>query len=449
MNDDPILIVDDDPEHLFMLKTVLGDWGHVPETAKNGREAVKLGALKKYSLILMDVRMGDMDGLTALAKIKAEGANVKTPVIIMTAYSRVSDAVMALKTGAMDYLTKPLDLDVVRHTVNRALERKKTREEKPLELQAGRLGGFLVGESPAFRKVMELVELVAPTEATVLITGESGVGKEMVARLVQSQSSRKNAPFITINCAAIPENLLEAELFGHEKGAFTGAERRREGRLKAGEGGTVFLDEIAETSPALQAKLLRALQEGEIQPVGSDSVEKVDTRFIAATNRDLVKEVEAGRFREDLYWRLNVVAIYVPALRERPQDLAPLANFFIQEYARKNRKDVKGLTAGATAAIMNYCWPGNIRELQNAMERAVILTRGDRVSEKDMPLNLAPSFQPTVDIPLNLEELEKLAVEKALNRAEGNKTLAAAKLGVTRKTLAAKLKKFGLDDKDL
>ncbi|MDR2352281.1 MAG: sigma-54 dependent transcriptional regulator [Deltaproteobacteria bacterium] len=440
---EPILIVDDDPEHLFMLKTVLGDWGYAPQTATSGQEAVNLTLNNKYSLILMDVRMGNMDGLTALGKIKAQGVNQKTPVIIMTAYSRVSDAVMALKTGASDYLTKPLDLEVVRHTILRALETQVSHTE---QTPRNRDEGFLTGESPSYKKVLEMVDLVAPTEATVLITGESGVGKEMVARLVQNRSSRKNKPFITINCAALVETLLEAELFGHEKGAFTGAERRRIGRLKAGEGGTVFLDEIAETSPSFQAKLLRALQDGEIQPLGSDVTERINVRFIAATNRDLVKEVEGGRFREDLYWRLNVVAIHVPALRERPEDLVPLANFFIQEYARKNRKDVKGLTSGALAAIQNYCWPGNIRELQNAMERAVILTRGDHVTEKDMPLNLAPVSHSSFELPLNLEELERLAVEKAIANAEGNKTLAASTLGVTRKTLAAKLKKFGLLD---
>jgi two-component system response regulator HydG len=441
---EPILIVDDDREHLFMLKTVLSDWGYPNETAVDGAKAVRLARDRHFALILMDVRMGVMDGLTALDSIKKEGLNTDTPILIMTAFSTVADAVAALKSGAYDYLTKPLDLDELRLTLERSLEHSRLREEK----EAGLFGGpnILLGESPAFKKVLDLVELTAPTEATVLITGESGVGKEMVARLLQSRSLRAKAPFITINCAAMAETLLEAELFGHEKGAFTGAEKRREGRLKAGTGGTVFLDEIGETSPAFQAKLLRVLQEGEIQPLGSDSTEKVDVRFFAATNRNLVKEVEAGRFREDLFWRLNVVAIEVPALRERPEDIPALANFFIRQYALKNHKAVKGLTPDALAAMTAYHWPGNIRELQNAMERAVILMRGDYITAKDMPLNLASGVVNSVEeIPLNLDELERIAVEKALSVNKGNKTQTANTLGVTRKTLAAKLKKFGVN----
>ncbi|MDR1577945.1 MAG: sigma-54 dependent transcriptional regulator [Deltaproteobacteria bacterium] len=446
---DPILIVDDDREHLFMLKTVLSGWGYENQTATDGAEAVRLARDHHYRLILMDVRMGVMDGLAALSSVKKEGLNIETPIIIMTAFSRVRDAVAALKAGAYDYLTKPLDMEVVRLTMERALEHSRLREEK----EAGLFGGpnFLLGESPAFQKVLELVKMAAPTEATVLITGESGVGKEMVARLIQSKSLRSSAPFTTINCAAMAETLLESELFGHEKGAFTGAEKRRDGRLKASAGGTVFLDEIGETSPAFQAKLLRVLQEGEIQPLGSDVTEKVDVRFLAATNRDLKKEVLAGRFREDLFWRLNVVTIEVPALRDRPEDLPGLANFFIRQYALKNHKTVKGLTQDALTAMTTYYWPGNIRELQNAMERAVILMRGEYITAKDMPLNLAPATGSTVEeLPLNLDKLERLAVEKALTFTKGNKTQAATTLGVTRKTLAAKLRKFGVnwDGKD-
>jgi two-component system response regulator HydG len=445
MSQEPLLVVDDDPEHLFMLKTVLGDWGHSPETAKSGAEAVSLCSSKKYKLILMDVRMGQMDGLSALARIRRSGPSKESPVIIMTAYSRVQDAVTALKAGAYDYLIKPLDLDLVRLTIDRALEHRRLKDEKDESLW-GEGKSILIGDSPAFQKVLDLVEMVAPTEATVLITGESGTGKEMVARLVQNRSLRREAPFITINCAALAETLLEAELFGHEKGAFTGAERRRDGRLKAGEGGTVFLDEIAETSQAFQAKLLRALQEGEIQPLGSDVTERVDVRFLAATNRDLVKDVEAGRFREDLYWRLNVFSIHVPALRERTEDLPALANYFARLYAAKNRKELKGISPEALSIISSYQWPGNIRELQNAMERAVILMRGHYVTEKDMPLNMAPAPREGLGgLPMNLEELERLAVEKALSHTGGNKTQAAQTLGVTRKTLSAKLKKFGLE----
>jgi len=445
----PILIVDNDPEHLFMLKTVLSDWGHPTVVAKSGREALELGAARTFGLILMDVRMREVDGLSALEEFKKSGGNQNTPVIIMTAYSKVQDAVRALKAGAYDYLTKPLDLDLVRITVNRALEHQTLKDEKEAGLWTPGESDGLVGGSPAFRQVLDMIDLVAGAEATVLITGESGVGKEVVAKAIQRRSLRADQPLITINCAALAENLLEAELFGHEKGAFTGAERRREGRLKAADGGTVFLDEIGETSPALQAKLLRAIQEGEIQPLGSDEMEKIDVRFLAATNRDLAAEVAAGRFREDLYWRLNVVNIKVPPLRERAEDLPALANYFTRHYALKNHKEVKGLTPGALRLISRHSWPGNIRELQNAIERAVILMRGEYLSETDLPnlssSPLGPDQAPAADLPLNLDDLEKMAVENALNHTGGNKTQAALILGVTRKTLGAKLKKYGLE----
>ena len=451
----PILIVDDDPEHLYMLKTVLGDWGHPTKVAKNGQVALDLAKEQAFALILMDVRMGEMDGLSALELLKKDERNQNTPVIMMTAFSKVEDAVRALKVGAYDYLIKPLDLDMVRITINRALERNTLKAENntlKAEKKAGLWGlpesSGLIGNSPAFRKVLDMIDLVAGAEATVLITGESGVGKEVAARAIQRQSLRADQPFITINCAALAENLLEAELFGHEKGAFTGAERRREGRLKAADQGTVFLDEIGETSPSLQAKLLRAIQEGEIQPLGSDETQKVNVRFIAATNRDLVAEVAAGRFREDLYWRLNVVGLHIPPLRERPEDLPALADYFTRHYALKNHKTVKGLTTGALRLISQHSWPGNIRELQNAIERGVILMRGEYLTEQDLPdfgAGPASSAAPLPALPLNLDDMEKIVVENALKHTSGNKSKAADILGVTRKTLAAKLKKYDLE----
>ena len=436
----PLLVVDDDPEHLFMLKTVLGDWGYPVQTADGGRRALDLGRSRSFGLILMDVRMADLDGLAALAAFKSEG--LTTPVIIMTAYSTVEDAVRAVKAGAYDYLTKPLDFELLRLTLARALEHQRLKEEKLASESED-----LAGASPAFRRVLDLINLVAGAEATVLITGESGVGKEVAARAIQRRSARASQPFITINCAALPDNLLEAELFGHEKGAFTGAERRREGRLKSADKGTVFLDEIGETSPSLQAKLLRVLQEGEIQPLGADATHKADLRFLAATNRDLAAEVAAGRFREDLYWRLNVVTINLPPLRERLEDLPALADSFIRRCALKNRKAVKGLTPGALRLLAGHHWPGNIRELQNVLERAVILSRGDYLTEKDLP-NLGPpaplAAQASAELPLNLDALEKMAVAQALAASGGNKSRSAEVLGVTRKTLAAKLKKYDI-----
>ncbi|MDR2461304.1 MAG: sigma-54 dependent transcriptional regulator [Deltaproteobacteria bacterium] len=462
MADEPILIVDDDPEHLFMLKTVVSDWGYATETTKDGGEAVRMADAKKYSLILMDVRMGVMDGLTALSKIKEKGPNTKTPVIIMTAYSSVEDAVWTIKSGgAYDYITKPLDLDKLRNTMSKALEHQQLKTEKE-EALWGQGGSIMVGQSQAFKNIMDTVALVAPYETTVLITGESGVGKEVVARLVQSRSSRANAHFITINCAAIPETLIESELFGHVKGAFTGAQELRQGRLRSASGGTVFLDEIAEVSQAIQVKFLRAIQEGEIQPVGSDKTEKVDVRFIAATNKDLEKEVEAGRFRQDLFYRLNVMTIHVPPLRERKEDLIPLANYFIQRFSQKNRKEVKGITSGALDAILKYNWPGNIRELQNVMERAVILSRGEYVSEKDLPSGIKEVqnvLKPvkiikesedagdlkSSDDPPPLEEIEKQHIQSVLIDTGGNLTKASGILKITRKTLSSKIKKYNID----
>ncbi|MGL4208098.1 MAG: sigma-54-dependent transcriptional regulator, partial [Candidatus Adiutrix sp.] len=393
MNKDrPVLIVDDDPEHLFMLKTVLGDWSYTTFTAQSGRKALEMAEKIDFSLILMDVRMKDLDGLSTFKLIKSKGRNQNTPVIIMTAYSRVEDAVNVLKAGAYDYLIKPLDLDLVKISFKRALEHQTLKDEKEAGLWANSENDALIGNSPAFRNMLDMVDLVAKAQATVLITGESGVGKELVARAIQKKSGRAQGPFVTINCAALAENLLEAELFGHEKGAFTGAERRRDGRLKAAHGGTVFLDEIGETSPALQAKLLRAIQEGEIQPLGSDETEIIDVRFLAATNRNLLAEVACGRFREDLYWRLNVVNIKIPPLRERREDLPALAQFFTTRYALKNRKTVKGITPKAIDRICAHLWPGNVREMQNAIERAVILMRGDYLSEDDLPsLKAAPT----------------------------------------------------------
>ncbi|MDR1040850.1 MAG: sigma-54 dependent transcriptional regulator [Deltaproteobacteria bacterium] len=456
---DPVLIVDDDKGHLFMLKTVVADWGHAVETATGGAGALKLARGKKYSLILMDVRMDtEREGLETLAKLRGgEGPNRRTPVVIMTAYAAWQDAVDALKGGAGDYLGKPLDLDVLRHAMDKALERPAVGEESGPGLpgEAGDIG--LVGQSEAFMEMMGFVLAAAPSEATVLITGESGTGKEKVARLIQKKSLRADRPFVTINCAALTDTLLESELFGHERGAFTDAVARRDGRLKTADGGTVFLDEIGDVSPAFQAKLLRTLQEGEIQPLGSDRIQKVDVRFIAATNKDLERLVREGGFREDLFYRLNVMHVRVPPLRERKGDLEALADHFVKAYAAKNKKNVKGLDIGAVDAIRRHSWPGNIRELQNAMERAVILSKGDYVCESDMAMRFGPASPSSGPAgspsgadaretggPLTIAESERLAVEKAMSLHGGNKTRAAKELGVTRKTLAAKIKKFGM-----
>jgi two-component system response regulator HydG len=293
---------------------------------------------------------------------------------------------------------------------------------------------------------MTQVALAASTDSVVLITGESGVGKEVIAKLIQEGSARRGKPFITINCAALSDTLVESELFGHRKGAFTGADQRREGRIKAGDGGTVFLDEIAETSTGFQAKLLRTIQQQEIQPLGSDEAERVDVRFIVATNRDIKREVEEGRFRRDLYYRIEVITVHVPPLRERREDILPLANHFVRRFAAQHgREEIKGLGPKAEEAVLRYAWPGNIRELQNAMERAVLLSTSEWVTEKFLPRAEGEAGAPvaSTELPLNLDELERMAVGKAMGKSKGNKTEAARILGITRKTLAAKLEKYG------
>lgn len=458
-----VLIVDDDDGHLAMLKTVLSGWGYAVEGAEDGSIAVERIRERPFDLVLMDVRMAVMSGIEALKEIKEY--NPAIPVLIMTAYSSVETAVEALKSGAYDYLTKPLDMDELRHTLVRALDHTRLEVEvRALRQLLPQGAGMpeIIGKSEPMRALSEMVATVAPSEATVLITGESGTGKELVARAIHAMSERKSGPMVTVNCAALSESLLESELFGHEKGAFTGAEKRREGRFMAASKGTLFLDEIGEISQAVQAKLLRAIQEREIQRVGGEKPLLVDVRIIAATNRDLLAEVREGKFREDLYYRLNVVTLHAPPLRERLEDIPLLAQFFISKFAEKNRKLVKGFTPQAMDMLLKAPWPGNVRELENAVERGVILVRGEYVSEKELPLTLSGDTGCAPDAGdsessvvaehngdnlagLTLEDVERQAIMATLKEAEGNKSEAARRLGVTRATLHKKLKKYGYD----
>jgi two-component system response regulator HydG len=372
----------------------------------------------------------------------------------MTAYSSVETAVEALKKGAYDYLSKPLDFDELELAIGRAMDHTRLKEENRAlkeRLGVGFNTGDIIGRSRVMVELLETVALVAPTEATVLITGESGTGKELIASAIHLNSPRREKPFIQLNCAAITETLLESELFGHEKGAFTGADRRKEGRFRLAHSGSIFLDEISEMSVAMQAKLLRVLQEKEIQRVGGEEVLRVDVRIMAATNRDLKAEIEGGRFREDLYYRLNVVTLVVPALRERREDIPLLAQHFLNTFAEKNRKQIKGFTPQAMDRLVRYDWPGNVRELMNAVERGVILCRGDYVSEMDFPLSISAVLAPEqeslreellADLPL--EEVEKVTILKTLESAGGNKSETARRLGITRRTLHKKLKKYGV-----
>ena len=450
-----ILVVDDDHAHRTMLNTLIGGWGYAVSQADDGSTAIEKVKESSFDLILMDVRMVKVSGLEALETIKAY--NPAIPVIIMTAYSSVETAVKALKQGAHDYLTKPLDFDKLRLTIDRAMEHTRLKEENRLLRET--LGKQfdsqnIIGKSPAMLKLLETVSQVAPSEATVLISGESGTGKELIAGAIHFNSQRKNGPFVKINCAAITETLLESELFGHEKGAFTGADRRKEGRFSQAHGGTLFLDEVSEMSLLMQVKLLRALQEREFNRVGGEATIQVDVRVIAATNKNLVDQINLGAFREDLYYRLNVVELAVPTLMNRKEDIPLLAQHFLKMFTAKNQKQIKGFTPQAMDNLLRYEWPGNVRELMNAVERGVVLARSPYLDEGDFLFltdsvlsadeDLADPSILYIEGDALLEEIEKTAILKTLAAAGGNKSEAARRLGITRKTLHKKLKTYGV-----
>jgi two-component system response regulator HydG len=450
-----ILITDDDLAHRVMLKKLLNGWGYNVAEADDGSVAVEEVRKRSFDLILMDIRMMNVSGIEALEQIKQ--INPSIPVIIMTAYASVETAVKALKKGAYDYLTKPLDFDELQMAIVRATEHSRLKKEN--EYLKEKLGEKfdrrnIIGQSASMIKLLEVVEQVAATQATVLITGESGTGKEIIANAIHFNSNRRNAPFVKINCAALTETLLESELFGHEKGAFTGADKRREGKFVQADGGSIFLDEVSEMSPAMQVKLLRVLQERELTRVGGQDVIKIDVRLIAASNKDLKKEIREGRFREDLFYRLNVVTLDVPPLRERPEDIPLLAQAFLKTYAESNSKTIRGFTPQAMKKLVGYPWPGNVRELMNTVERAVVLSRTDTVGEDDLIFTMADqttsydgSLQnmkhPVVgEENLSLEKVEKQKILEALESCRGNKSEAARRLGITRKTLRKKLEKY-------
>ena len=448
-----ILVVDDDNAHRTMLRTLVGGWGYDIVEANDGSTAIEKVQERPFDLILMDIRMLKVSGLQALERIKA--FNPAIPVTIMTAYSSVETAVEALKKGAYDYLTKPLDFDKLRLTIERAMEHTRLKEENRLLKES--LGKHfdmqnIIGRSPAMISLLETVAHVAPSEATVMITGESGTGKELIAGVIHHNSPRKDGPFVKINCAAITETLLESELFGHEKGAFTGADRRKEGRFYQANQGSIFLDEVSEMPLTMQVKLLRVLQERELTRVGGEKVIPVDVRVIAATNKDLVDLKNRGLFREDLYYRLNVVSLEIPPLTKRRDDIPLLARHFLEIFVDKNKKEIKGFTPKAMDQLIRYDWPGNVRELMNAIERAVVLARTDYLDDQDFSI-LQPLLQQPVpvlsdfeNIDIPLDEVEKAAILRMLESVAGNKSEAARRLGITRKTLHKKLKKYGVMD---
>jgi two-component system response regulator HydG len=450
-----ILIVDDDLNHLKTLQTIVKSWGYQVSTADDGIKAVESVKERLFALILMDVRMAQMSGIEALQIIKQY--NPAIPILIMTAYSSVDSAVEALKAGAYDYLTKPLDFEVLKISLARALEHSGLKAENATlrsKMSADYELENIIGKSRSMMELVDMMSMVAPSEATVLITGDSGTGKELIAKSIHHNSRRKDRSLVVVNCAALTETLLESELFGHEKGAFTGADKRREGRFKQADKGTIFLDEVGETSTAMQAKLLRVIQEREIQRVGGEETLSVDVRILAATNRNLEEEVKEGKFREDLFYRLNVVTLRIPPLRERQDDIPLLAQHFIEKYAKKNHKHVIGFSPLAMEMLIKYAWPGNVRELENVIERAVILLPDEHVTEKELPTTVTESYaaendwvSPPSPVAANrpLEEVEKEAILATLADNGGNKSETARKLGINRKTLYKKLKDYGID----
>jgi two-component system response regulator HydG len=446
-----LLLVDDDNAHRTMLKAHLGTEGYEIIEADDGDVAVHLAKEREIDLVLLDLKMQRMDGLEALAEIHKHKPDL--PVIIITAFSSVENAVDAMKQGAFDYVTKPVDSDALSLTVKRALDFKNLEQENLVLKQ--RLGekfdlGNLIGTSQPMQELAETLALVAPSDATVLITGESGTGKELVAGAVHHNSQRKDAPFIKVNCAALHENLLESELFGHEKGAFTGAAEQRKGRFELADHGTLFLDEIGDMSLTTQAKILRVLQEGEFERLGGSATIKVDVRLLAATHKNLEQMVNEGSFRQDLFFRLSVVPLHLPPLRERPMDIPALAEHFLNRYCEKNRKDIRSFASEAMEALLAYQWPGNIRELENAIERAVILCLEEKIALQHLPLQVRQSYTDNTERPfavrpgLTLKDMEKELILSTLRQTENNRTRAAEILGITRQTLQNKLKEYGL-----
>ncbi|MCX7816769.1 MAG: sigma-54 dependent transcriptional regulator [Syntrophales bacterium] len=447
-----ILVVDDDAAHRIMLKTLLTSWGYNVIEVEDGDKAVSNVKERPYDLVLMDIRMVNMSGLDALEHIK--NYNPAIPVILITAYASIETAVEGIKKGAYDYLQKPLNFDELKIKIERAIEHKKLKEENidlKKRIKHNQEGPTIIGRSYSMTRLLEMVHQVAPTEATVLITGESGTGKELIAEAIHYWSPRRNGPLVKINCAAITETLLESELFGHEKGAFTGADHRKEGKFRQAEGGTIFLDEISESSLAMQAKLLRAIQDREITRVGGNEVIKVNVRIIAATNKDLVAAIKKGSFREDLFYRLNVVTLYVPPLRDRREDIPLLAEHFLRHFSSKNGKNIRGFTPQAMDKFLKHSWPGNVRELMNTIERAVIFCQRDFIEEGDIYLLSAITEEETLPLTLekfaghtSLDELEKEVISATLKKFSGNKSETARRLGITRRTLLLKMKKYGI-----
>jgi len=444
-----ILIVDDEKNTRDGLSRALRDT-YAVAAVENGQKALEWLETRQADVVLSDLRMPGMDGMTLLSRLLTR--DPKPILIMLTAYGNMETAVEAMKRGAYDFLAKPVNLDRLELLLKRALsERDLGAENKRLKARLGTKVGFenILGTSPAMEEVFETIRQAGPSRATVLIQGESGTGKELVARALHQCSPRAEGPFIPVHCAALSPTLLESELFGHEKGAFTGAVERRRGRFELADGGTLFLDEIGEIDPALQVKILRVLEEREFERVGGTETIHVDVRLVAATNQDLKTLVEEGRFREDLFYRLYVVNLNIPPLREREGDVALLAQHYLQVLAEENNKKPVGLTPDAMDALMAYSWPGNVRELRNVIERMVVLGHEKKLTVRDLPLSVRPDRGRTRSASragTRMRDTERQLLEEALRRHKGNRTKAALDLGISRRTLHRKLNEYGLRD---
>ena len=438
-----ILVVDDEANARTALAELLRDDDFEVATAADGFKALGKYQNLAPDVVLTDLKMPGMSGLELLNKLNA--SEHRCEVIIMTAFGAVDSAVAAMRAGAFDYVTKPVNFDELIIIVERAVKAKRLASEV-IEMRQRLVSrsdlGNIIGASPAMAAVFEVIKQVGPSRASVLITGESGTGKELVAEALHQLSPRSSGPFIKLHCAALAESLLESELFGHERGAFTGAATRRDGRFSVADGGTLFLDEIGEISPAIQVKLLRFLQEHEFERVGGNETLKVDVRVVAATNRDLKDAVARGLFREDLYYRLNVVNIEMPSLRRRGADVILLAEHFLNRYAKENEKDVRSINRDAVERLISYAWPGNVRELENVIERAVVMARGNEITQAELPSSLAPAVHQSgmPDVPgTSLADIEQFAITKTLESVGGSTSKAAAILGISVRKIQYKL----------
>jgi two-component system NtrC family response regulator len=449
MKKSSILLIDDDDSLRRVMEFSLTEAGHTVRTAANGEDGLRLFDKDPFDAVITDITMPGMSGMDVLAKVRQRDAHI--PVIVITAYGTIESAVEAMKQGAFDYITKPVSRDELRLTLEKAIRMRRLEKEN-VELRAEVTDRYrfesIIGSSEKMKEVLDLAGRVAASDASLLITGESGTGKELLAKGVHFNSQRADGPFVAVNCAAIPDSLIESELFGHVRGAFTGAVKDKEGKFELADGGTLFLDEIGDLRIDLQAKILRALQEREVDRVGGGKPVSVDVRVIAATNKDIERAVKEGAFREDLYYRLNVITLFIPPLRERKEDIPLLASHFLKKF----NKDIDvRVDAGALSLLTAYGWPGNVRELENVIERASVLKRGALITLDELPEKLKKEKPGVEDIILNLpeqgislEDLEKSLIIKALDKHKGNQTRAAEYLGITRPTLIYRMEKFGL-----